>query len=184
MNTNDCGSDTYCLPSNRWNPDSFHHPGRDKLHTTAAKGAHFLTQDVMTFDAAFFNISHAEAMAMDPQQRLTLELAYETFESAGLSIERVARSKTGCFMGSSSSDYRDSIARDPETAPRYSMIGVVTEMISHRTSWFFDLKGPSMTVQTACSSSLVSIHLACQSILSGESEMALAGGVNLMLNPD
>lgn len=64
------------------------------------------------------------------------------------------------------------------------MIGVVTEMISHRTSWFFDLKGPSMTVQTACSSSLVSIHLACQSILSGESEMALAGGVNLMLNPD
>ncbi|TDZ14445.1 Highly reducing polyketide synthase ZEA2 [Colletotrichum orbiculare MAFF 240422] len=176
--------DTYGLPPNRWNPDAFHHPGTDKLHTMANKGAHFLTDDVMAFDAAFFNISQAEATALDPQQRLTLEVTYEALESAGLPMESVAGSRTGCFMGSSAADYRDTINRDPDSNPRYSLLGVVTEMISNRTSWFYDLRGPSMTVQTACSSSLVAVHLACRSILAGESGMAVAGGVNLMLNPD
>lgn len=138
----------------------------------------------MAFDAAFFNISQAEATALDPQQRMTLELAYEAFESAGIPIEAVAGTKTGCFMGSATSDYRDTINRDPDANPRYSLLGVINEMIANRTSWFYNLKGPSMTIQTACSSSLVALHLACKSLINGESEMAIAGGVNLMLNPD
>ncbi|PSN64199.1 beta-ketoacyl synthase domain-containing protein [Corynespora cassiicola Philippines] len=176
--------DSYCLPPNRWNPDAFYHAGKDKLHTLANRGAHFLTEDVMAFDAAFFNISQAEATALDPQQRFTLELAYEAFENAGISIEAASGSKTGCFMGSATCDYRDTINRDPDSNPRYSLLGVITEMIANRTSWFYNLKGPSMTIQTACSSSLVALHLACKSLINGESDMALAGGVNLMLNPD
>lgn len=148
------------------------------------KGAHFLAEDVMAFDAAFFNISKEEAVALDPQQRLTLEIAFEAFESAGLPMEKVAGTKTGCFMGSAAADYRDTINRDPDSNPRHSLLGVCTDMVSNRTSWFYDLQGPSMTVQTACSSSLVAVHLACRSIRDGESDMAIAGGVNLMLNPD
>lgn len=170
--------------SKRWNSTAFHHPRSNALNTTRTKGGHFLAEDVDVFDAAFFNITYAEAIAMDPQQRLTLEVAYEAFENAGIPIERLANSKTGCFVGSSSSDYRETLFRDPESAPQYTLLGVTSELLSNRLSWFFDLHGPSMTVQTACSSGLVALHLACQSLRSGESEMAVAGGVNLMLNPD
>ncbi|GJC89470.1 highly reducing polyketide synthase ZEA2 [Colletotrichum liriopes] len=136
------------------------------------------------FDAAFFNINAGEALALDPQQRFVMEVTYEALESAGLTIDAVSGSRTGCYVGSSSSDYRDSIARDTEISPRYAALGINTEMLSNRTSWFYNMKGPSMTVATACSSSLVAIHMACQGLLAGETDMAVAGGVNLMLNPE
>ncbi|KAI6350677.1 hypothetical protein MCOR25_010479 [Pyricularia grisea] len=176
--------DTRSLPTGRWNADAFHHHGSNKPQTIAAREAHFLKRDIRAFDAAFFNINAAEALALDPQQRLVLELIYEALESSGLTLDTVSGTKTGCYIGSSSSDYRDSIARDTEVSPRYTVLGINTEMLSNRASWFYNLKGPSLTVATACSSSLVAIHMACQSLLSGESDMAIAGGVNLMLNPD
>ncbi|KAK2051610.1 beta-ketoacyl synthase domain-containing protein [Colletotrichum caudatum] len=176
--------DTLSEPHNRWNTDAFHHPGRNKPQTIAARGAHFLKRDVMAFDAAFFNINASEAVALDPQQRFVLEVTYEALESAGLTMAGVSGSRTGCYVGFSSSDYRDSILRDTETSPRYTDLGTHAEMLSNRTSWFYNLKGPSMTVSTACSSSLVAVHMACQSLLAGETDMAVAGGVNLMLNPE
>ncbi|KAK2003339.1 beta-ketoacyl synthase domain-containing protein [Colletotrichum falcatum] len=176
--------DTLSVPQNRWNTDAFHHPGRNKPQSMAARSAHFLKRDVMAFDAAFFNINASEAVALDPQQRFVLEVTYEALESAGLTIAGISGSRTGCYVGFSSCDYRDSILRDTETSPRYTDLGTHAEMLSNRTSWFYNLKGPSMTVSTACSSSLVAVHMACQSLLVGETDMAVAGGVNLMLNPE
>ena len=136
------------------------------------------------FDAAFFNISQAEAQAIDPQQRMMMEVTYEALENAGLPIETIAGTETGCFVGSFTNDYREMLFRDAEAAPRYAGTGAGSELLSNRVSWFFDLRGPSMTLGTACSSSLVAVHQACQSIRNGESTMAIAGGVNIMLNPD
>ena len=131
------------------------------------------------FDAAFFNITAVEAMALDPRQRMALEVAYEALENAGMPLQKVAGTQTACFMGSSMSDYRDAVARDFAHFPKYHILGVSDEMISNRISHFLDIHGPSATIQTACSSSLVATHIACQSLRSGESEMALAGGIGL-----
>jgi acyl transferase domain-containing protein len=121
---------------------------------------------------------------MDPQQRLLLEVSYEAFENAGLPIEKLAGSDTGCFVGCFTKDYSEMIVRDSETSPMYAATGTSASILSNRISWFYDLKGPSLTLDTACSSSLVGVHLACQSLHSGESRMTVVGGSNLMLSPD
>lgn len=113
-----------------------------------------------------------------------LEVTYEAFESAGLSMETMAGSKTSCFVGASQFDYKEMLFRDAETAPPYSGTASSIELLSNRLSWFYDLRGPSMSLGTACSSSLVAFHQACQSIRSGEADMAVAGAVNLLLGPD
>lgn len=136
------------------------------------------------FDAAFFNITAAEAMALDPRQRIAMEVAYEALENAGMPLQKVAGTQTACFMGSSMSDYRDAVARDFAHFPKYHILGTSDEMISNRISHSLDIHGPSATVQTACSSSLVATHLACQSLRSGESDMAIAGGVGLIVGTD
>ncbi|MCJ1395325.1 hypothetical protein MMC18_008209 [Xylographa bjoerkii] len=170
--------------TNRFNASAFHDKGIGKLNASVTRGGHFLSQDVAAFDANFFNISHNEALAIDPQQRLMLEVAYEAFENAGLPIESIAGTQTGCYVGNFTTDYREMLFRDPEAAPLYTVTGTGTSLISNRVSWFFDLKGPSFTVNTACSSSLVALHQACQSLRSGESSMALVGGSNLILSPE
>ncbi|KAF8849554.1 type I polyketide synthase [Acephala macrosclerotiorum] len=146
--------------------------------------SHFLKQDIALFDAPFFNVSHEEAKAMDPQLRLQLESCYEALENAGIPIEQIAGTKTAVFSGIFTKDYTEGMLRDVETLPRYYVTGTGTAMLSNRISYFFDLKGPSLTVDTGCSTSLVALHLACQSIRSGESEAALVGGSNVIINPD
>ena len=148
------------------------------------QGGHFLRQDVAEFDANFFNISHTEAAAIDPQQRMMLEVVYEAFENACLSMDSVAGTATGCFMGCSSSDYRETVFRDVDAMPTYCMSGCGYELISNRTSFFFDLKGPSFTLGTACSSGMVAFHQGCQSIRAKESKMAVVGASNLLLNSE
>lgn len=143
-----------------------------------------MKQDVAAFDANFFNLSKVEAESMDPQQRMIMEVTYESMESAGLQVDRLAGSRTGVFMASFTSDYREMLYRDAETAPLYTATGTSNTSTSNRVSWFFDLRGPSFTVNTACSSSLVACHLACQSLWSGETESAIVGGTSLLLNPD
>lgn len=123
-------------------------------------------------------------MAMDPQQRIMLEIAYEAFENAGLPLDAIAGTDTSCYIGNFTNDYREMLFRDPESAPLYSLSGSGSELISNRISWFYDLRGPSFTLGTACSSSLVALHQACQSLRTGESNMAVVGGSNLLLNPD
>ena len=179
------GRSAHSHKTNRFNADAFYHPkGSKRQNVLPTKGGHFLSQDPYVFDAAFFNITAAEAIALDPKQRIALEVAYEALENAGMPLRKVAGTQTSCFMGSSMSDYREALSRDFRHYPKYHLLGTSEEMISNRISHFLDIHGPSATVQTACSSSHVAIHLACQSLHSGEADMAIAGGVGMILSPD
>lgn len=149
-----------------------------------ARGGHFIKEDVSLFDAPFFSMSAAEAAAMDPQHRSLLECTYHAFERAGIPIQAVAGSRTSCYVGSFSRDYETVVTRDPLTQPRHTAVGVGTAMLANRLSWFYDMRGPSLSLDTACSSSLVALHLAVQSMRNGESDMAVVAGCNLMLNPE
>jgi acyl transferase domain-containing protein len=121
---------------------------------------------------------------MDPMQRILLEVAYEATENAGILVERLAGSDTGCFVGCFTQDYDELAKRDAEVLPKYHSIGTGKSILSNRISFCLDLKGPSMTLDTACSSSLVALHLACQSLKTGECTSALVGATNLIISPD
>ena len=139
-------------------------------------------KDVDRFDPQFFGISPKEAVTIDPQQRLLLEVAWETLEDAGQIPEHLKGSKTGVFIGIGTHDYSIAMWQQPVSEP-YATTGTGNCIAANRISYSFDFKGPSLAVDTACSSSLVAVHLACQSIWTGESTSALAGGVNMLLLP-
>ncbi|WP_019505919.1 type I polyketide synthase [Pleurocapsa sp. PCC 7319] len=137
---------------------------------------------VNQFDPQFFNISPREANNIDPQQRLLLEVGWEALENAGLVAEKLAGSRSGIFIGISSGDYAK-LAENLHTTEAYYGTGNALSVAANRLSYFLDWHGPSWAVDTACSSSLVAVHQACQSLLLGECNLALAGGVNLILSP-
>jgi acyl carrier protein len=170
------------VEAGRWSHDVFYHPRR------AAPGASYTVAggslgDVSGFDAAFFGISPREAANLDPQQRLLLELSWEAFESAGIPSAAVRGSRSSVHIGFSGSDYGHRAVQDFAALDAFSMTGIAGSIAANRLSYFYDLRGPSMAVDTACSSSLVAVHQACQSLLSGEAEFAVAGAVNLHLHP-
>ncbi|KAF4632818.1 hypothetical protein G7Y89_g5307 [Cudoniella acicularis] len=171
------------IPKERFNVDAFWSPSKNR-NTSITKGAHFLKEEVSKFDANFFSLPKKEVEAMDPQQRIMVEVVYEALEKAGLPLEKIAGTRTGVFMGHFTSDYKEMVYRDPENAPSYSITGACKTSLANRISWLFDLKGPSFALDTACSSSLVALHLACQSLRSGESDIAIVGGTSLLLNPE
>ncbi|KAK4106755.1 hypothetical protein N658DRAFT_461640 [Parathielavia hyrcaniae] len=171
-------------PESRYNVDAFHHAAGEKLNTLSALGGHFLDQDVAALDAPFFNMTTQEATAVDPTARMLLEVTYEALENAGLPMEELAGSDTSCYVGCFTRDYHEMLMRDAETAPMYAGTGTGFSLLSNRVSWFYDLCGPSMTLDTACSSSMVGLHLACQGLRNGESKVALVCGANLILSPD
>lgn len=179
-----CNGRSAYSESPRWNADAFHSSTKSKLNTSSARGGHFLRQDIATFDANFFSISESEARAMDPQARIMLEIVYEAFENAGLSLNNVTGTDTSCYVGNFTTDYREMLLRDPDFAPLHILSGAGQECISNRISWFYNLQGASFTLGTACSSSLVALHQACQGIRAGDSSMSVVGGANLLLNPD
>ena len=119
---------------------------------------------------------------MDPQQRLLLEVAWEALESAGITLDALAGSATGVFVGISNNDYARLETLDAAPSP-YDGTGNAFSIAANRLSYLWDLRGPSMAIDTACSSSLVAVHQACRSLLDGESTLAFAGGVNLLLSP-
>ncbi|KAL0257618.1 Type I Iterative PKS [Diplodia seriata] len=171
-------------PKSRYNAEAFYHPDPDRAGTATTTKAHFLSQDPGVFDAPFFSITPAEAKAIDPQQRLLLEVSYEALENAGLRIESLKGSKTSCYAGSFTGDYRDLTMHDNEGHGLYTATGTHTSLVANRVSWFYDLAGPSVTMDTACSASLTAFHLACQGMRNGESELSLVAGTHLILGPD
>ena len=135
------------------------------------------------FDAEFFGISEREARVMDPQQRLILECVRDSFERAAISPEKWSGKKVGVFIGSSSNDYGDLILNGSDSIEAYSSPGKSISIIANRVSYLFDFRGPSMTIDTACSSSMVAVSQAVESLRNGVCDLALAGGVNLLINP-
>ncbi len=144
-----------------------------------------LLEGLDRFDPKFFGISPREATTMDPQQRLVLEVVWEALERAGQAPDRLAGSATGVFIGITTGDYADLVkAAGPAALDVYMATGNAHNAAAGRVSYVLGLNGPAMAVDTACSSSLVAVHLACQSLRTGESRLALAGGVNVILAPD
>jgi len=174
------------VPADRWDHRRFFHPDATVPGKTYARHGGFLAGSPYDFDAAFFGLSTREAAILDPQQRLLLESAWEALEDAGHDIVALRRRPIGVFVGAFNLDNLIDrfgiVSRDhlsPSSATSSTMV-----MLSNRLSHAFDFTGPSVSVDTACSSSLVAVHLACASVWSGESEMALAAGVNVMLAPE
>ncbi|KAI1760379.1 hypothetical protein GGR53DRAFT_509864 [Hypoxylon sp. FL1150] len=173
------------VPSDRFNWSSFYHPNTESVSgTTNQKGGHFLNQSLAAFDAGFFGIPPREAEAIDPQQRVVLEASWEAVENAGIPMDKLKGSDTAVFVAMFGHDYEHAILKDPMLSTKYHNTGAARPLLANRVSYVFDLHGPSVTIDTGCSGSLVAVNLACQSLRSGESEMALAGGVALMFSPD
>lgn len=171
------------IPRERFNMDAFWSPNK-RRSTSVAQGAHFMRDDLSRFDAGFFGLPKHDVDAMDPQQRIMMEVTYEALERAGLPLQRLAGTRTGVFMGNTTTDYRDMICRDLDNAPQYTFTGTCPASIANRISWLWDLRGPSFPINTACSSSMVALHIACQSLRTGESDIAIVGASNCLLNPE
>jgi len=154
-----------------------------RAKTPAANLAGFL-DDVQSADLQFFGISPREGAFIDPQHRLLLEVAWEALEYGGISPHTLAGSNAGVFMGMATGDYGNILLATNQFADTYSGTGNARAMAANRLSYHLDLRGPSLTIDTACSSSLVAVHYACQSLRSGDCDLALAGGVNLILAPE
>ncbi len=170
------------VPAERWDIDAFYNADRATLGKMNTRWGGFLDQ-VDQFEPHFFGISPREALEIDPQQRLMLELSWEALEDAGLPTIDLKGSQTGVFVGAMWSDYSKLLKGEPKYIAEHTATGQDLSIIAARISYTLGLQGPSIAVNTACSSALVAVHLACQSLHSGESTLALAGGVNLMLVP-
>ena len=166
----------------RWSPFDDGSPVAAAALSDTTRWGSFLTE-IDAFDAEFFEISPREAAKMDPQQRLLLEVAHEALEHAGIPADALRRTQTGVFAGACLGEYGYLASTDLSQVDAWSSTGGALSIIANRVSYFFDLRGPSVTVDTACSSSLVAVHLACQSLRIGDSNLAIAAGVNLLLSP-
>lgn len=172
---------TGVTPSERYDADALHAPGRAPGKLAARRGGY--VDGIAEFDAEFFGMSDAEAVEIDPQQRLLLMTAWEALEDAGQRPDRLAGSRTGVFVGCSRADYLENALQRGLEEATAAQLGNVRSLLPARVSHFFDLRGPSVVVDTACSSSLVAVHQAVQSLRAGESPVALVAGVNLPLRP-
>nr|AUY61968.1 polyketide synthase [Clonostachys rosea] len=148
------------------------------------KGGYFIQEDLSAFDAGFFSLSPAEAASVDPMQRWLLETAFRALENAGMPMDSVSGTSTSVFTGCFGSDYTLQLYRDSESLPTYGATGIGLSMLSNRISWFFNFRGPSITMDSACSSSMMALDVACQSLRSGSSSMSLVTGSNLTFAPE
>ncbi|MFE5770468.1 type I polyketide synthase [Streptomyces sp. NPDC056485] len=151
------------------------------LRDTTRMGA--FVDDIAGFDAGFFGILPREAEQMDPQHRMMLEVAWEALEHAGIPPHRLAGGDAAVYVGIGTEDYGRRLMEDLPEVEAWTGIGSVHCAAANRISYHLDLRGPSMAVDTACSASLVAVHLGCQALASGETSLAIAGGVNAMLHP-
>jgi acyl transferase domain-containing protein len=170
------------VPADRWDVAAFYDPNPAKPGKISTRWGGFLTS-VDEFDPSFFGISRREAASMDPQQRLLLEVAWEALETAGYSPVGLGGSRTGVFVGISGSDYWR-LQNRIDLLDVFAATGSALSIAANRLSYLLDLRGPSMAVDTACSSSLVAVHLGCESLRHRESDLVIAGGVNVILSPE
>jgi phthiocerol/phenolphthiocerol synthesis type-I polyketide synthase C len=170
------------VPVDRWEHTPYWHPRKSHPGTSYTFAAGSIG-DISGFDAGFFGISPREAAQMDPQQRLLLELAWETLENAGVRPSTIRGSACGVFIGIASVDYSFRFVEDLAAAESATATGTSNSIAANRISYVLDLRGPSMAIDTACSSSLVAFHLACRSIITGETSLAMTGGVSLHMHP-
>ncbi|MDJ0573938.1 MAG: beta-ketoacyl synthase N-terminal-like domain-containing protein [Xenococcaceae cyanobacterium MO_234.B1] len=172
------------VPTNRWDIEAYYDANPDAPGKMYVRSGGFLDQ-VDGFDPQFFGISPREAAGIDPQQRLLLEVSWEALEQGGQLPEKLRGTQTGVFVGLSLDDYleRSVFSGDPSLIDAYAALGNFRSVAAGRIAYILGLQGPTMQVDTACSSSLVSVHLACQSLRNRECNLAVAGGVNVMLSP-
>jgi len=172
------------FPEHRLNFSKFSsQDGKYNGYTDVENKSYLLEEDHRLFDASFFRINPKEAAGMDPQQRMLLETVYEAIERTGLPLNTIEGSPTGVYVGVMTSDFNDIQMRDPEMLPTYTATGLARSILSNRISYFFDLKGPSMTIDTACSSSLVALHQAVECLRNGGAAQAIVAGTTLLLDP-
>ncbi|KAJ8106971.1 hypothetical protein ONZ43_g6884 [Nemania bipapillata] len=164
--------------------EGHYHHHKDYHGHSNVREAYFLEdrESSLRFDASFFSMNPVEAASLDPQIRLLLETVYEAIENGGLSIESLQGSNTAVYAGQMVADYELLMYRDSDTLGTYHATGTSRAHMSNRVSYFFDWRGPSMTIDTACSSSLVALHHAVQQLRSGHSRTAVAVGANLLLD--
>ncbi len=180
----DKGTDAVTVvPPDRWDAEAFYDPDPMAPGRMPTKWGAYLS-DIAGFDADFFGISPREAVAMDPQQRVALEVAWEALENAGLRPDQLSETQTAVMLGVYYNEYQTAAGGNPETIDAYSATGNAHSVTVGRIAYLLGLRGPAVAVDTACSSSLVSVHLACNSLRMRESDLALAGGVNLSLRPE
>ncbi|MEU1801556.1 SDR family NAD(P)-dependent oxidoreductase [Streptomyces sp. NPDC019937] len=171
------------IPADRYRAADFT-DGRRKRPGRSYTAAGGFLDDIAGFDTSYFTgISPREASRMDPQQRLLLELAVEALDDAAVDHTDLAGSDTAVFVGCSSRDYGELQSCAPESGNAYTITGMAVSNTANRLSHFFDWHGQSVAVDTACSSALTALHQACEHLRSGQARTALAGGVNILINP-
>jgi 3-oxoacyl-(acyl-carrier-protein) synthase/NAD(P)-dependent dehydrogenase (short-subunit alcohol dehydrogenase family)/acyl carrier protein len=168
------------VPAERWDHASIYQPGDPTPGKTNARRAAFMT-DPFQFDAGFFGIADSEAETLDPQQRMALQVGWEAFEDAGLSLAALKDTRTGVYFGVASTDWTVLRMQSGDSSA-YDLTGSDGSFIPGRVAYAFGLRGPAIAVNTACSSSLVAVHHAVRGLQAGDCDVALAGGVNAILN--
>jgi polyketide synthase 5 len=170
------------VPADRWDAEEYYDPEPGVPGRSVSKWGAFV-DDVGGFDSEFFGITDREATAIDPQHRLLLETAWESVEHSGINPATLAGSQTGVFVGVTHNDYAYLAADTHALEGPYGFSGTSFSLASGRIAYALGVHGPAITMDTACSSSLIAIHTACRSLYDGESDIALAGGVSVLLEP-
>jgi polyketide synthase 13 len=169
------------LPEGRWSEFLDEPRIAERVAKARTRGG-YLT-DIKGFDSEFFALSKMEADNVDPQQRLALELTWEALEHARIPASSLRGGGVGVYVGSSTNDYSMLSVSDPAIAHPYAITGTASSIIANRVSYFFDFRGPSMSIDTACSSSLVAVHEGIKALRAGDVDVVLAGGVNALITP-
>ncbi|MEP9355161.1 SDR family NAD(P)-dependent oxidoreductase [Xanthobacter sp. KR7-65] len=171
------------IPADRWNYKNYYDPDPECAGRSYSKWGGFLSEDVFHFDPAFFDMAPREVMSMDPQQRLLLQVAFETIEDSGITLRTLQKKRTGVFVGISTSDFSYSQRYRRVATDIFAGTGSAYSIAANRISHRLDLNGPSIALDTACSSALVAVDQAIRHLSMGTCDVAIAGGVNMMLDP-
>jgi len=169
------------LPEGRWSEFLEEPRLAQRIAQARTRGGYL--KDIKGFDSEFFAVAKTEADNIDPQQRMALELTWEALEYARIPASSLRGRAVGVYVGSSTNDYQFLAVSDPTTAHPYAITGTSSSIIANRVSYFFDFRGPSVTIDTACSSSLVAMHQGVQALRNGEADVVVAGGVNALITP-